>query len=195
MNAKKTLRDEFLHRVKQVPPGGKTVGESPLSDREIELLTSMANRSKQLNQELSGDTDGSYERCLLEMVVETGLDIATLDAMDAGEFQSFQLAAIRKRNTKQRSAPESEIETIARQLTGRGPAIFRYLNSKPNGVTFNQFMDYREPGTQKPLVDSDNSESVEKALRRLANKILIHEYEICVGESSNLIKMQKLNKT
>lgn len=91
-----SLREKFLDRAAAVADGGKVVGNVPIPDLVMETILESAARSEELNKRLAGDADGSFERCLIEMVQETGLSVDELADMAAPDFERLQAAAIRR---------------------------------------------------------------------------------------------------
>ncbi len=86
-------------------------------------------------------------------------------------------------------AKQVEIETIARQLSGHGGAIFRYLASKSNGATFQEFSAPKVNGTR--LTESDNVDSIASMLRRRSTELTKHKFQITVSIPKNLIKLKQ----
>jgi hypothetical protein len=110
-------------------------------------------------------------------------DLQYADAQQDLDYQHrIELLAVKTKAIKAPPVDEelSEIESIARQLTGYQPAIFRYLASKRYGVSFQDFIDYREPGSQKPLTNSVEHQSITRTLRNLGKKLEPHGWEISI---------------
>lgn len=91
-----SLREKFLDRAGAVADGGKVIGNVQIPDSVKEMILESAARSEESNKRLAGDADGSFERCLIEMVQETGLSVDELADMAAPDFERLQAAAIRR---------------------------------------------------------------------------------------------------
>lgn len=89
---------------------------------------------------------------------------------------------------------QGEVERIAKELRGKGSAIFRYLSRNPRGVTFSEYQNARcENG--HPLTTSDDRGSIAAMLRRMSREQLDkHGWEISAAVSKNLIKLEKLSE-
>lgn len=97
------------------------------------------------------------------------------------------------RRSEQEKA-EQQIEAVAGKLPKRskGPAIFRYLASNPDGVTFPEFCNYRIPGTGHRLTESIDPDSVAAMLRGWSIKLQKLGWKIETNRRGNLIKAEKI---
>lgn len=90
---------------------------------------------------------------------------------------------------------DEEVELVAKQLDGNGPAIFRFLVGHPKGVTFSEFKNYRDPATMDRLTESESDHSISAMLRRLSSQQLVkHDWRIETSPTKNLIKITRREK-
>lgn len=81
---------------------------------------------------------------------------------------------------------ENERGLIASQLKARGAEIFRFLLSKPKGVTFE---DFQEAG----LTNSDNKDSIKAMLSKLSGELAEYGYQIKISVAKNLIRLERFD--
>ena len=85
---------------------------------------------------------------------------------------------------------ESDVERVAKQLTGNQPAIYRYLSQHDHGVTFSEFINARDPVTGNRLTESEDIESIAVMLRKMSSQSLVKfGKKIEAKPAQNLIKL------
>ncbi len=94
----------------------------------------------------------------------------------------------------QAEVKNQSIEHISSLLGKRSkhPSIFRYLASRPDGVTFTEFMEYRIPGTGHRLTESTDPENISSMLKVLSKALKPHGWKISIRKRSNLILASKI---
>lgn len=65
----------------------------------------------------------------------------------------------------------AKVDAIAKKLTGKRPAIFRYLCNNPCGVTFGEFMAATDNNSGHRLTASTTTEGVTQAIKRLSREL------------------------
>lgn len=83
----------------------------------------------------------------------------------------------------------SRVDEVCRRLSGNGPAIYRFLASHPEGVTFSEFQNYRDPTTGRRLTESDDPEAISQMLRRHSQKLSQFGMRIEAKPTENLIRL------
>lgn len=83
----------------------------------------------------------------------------------------------------------SEVDRICKTIEGGGQAIFRYLSSKPEGVTFDEFCNWRDPTTGHRLTESICAQSISQMLRRHSQKLSKYKLKIKASPSQNKIQL------
>ena len=83
----------------------------------------------------------------------------------------------------------SRVDEVCRKLSGNGPAIYRFLASHPEGVTFSEFQNHRDPTTGNRLTESDDQEAISQMLRRHSQKLSQFGMRIEAKRTENLIRL------
>lgn len=88
-----------------------------------------------------------------------------------------------------REIVEQQLNNVCSHLKGNQPAIYRFLSTHPNGVTFSEFKNYRDPVTGNQLTTSDNDESISAMLRALSREIKVFYERIEASKTKNIIRL------
>ncbi len=148
------------------------------------------------------DVEYSFHRVRDFLIAECGLSSLEVDDMDLRDAAELleQRAKIDKPSpagSVESGGSENEADIIANELAGpsgrsKDGSRFLFLLSRPRGVKFSEFSEYRDPDTLRELTTSDDQYSIETMLRRLSKKLEKHHYEIFVSVPRNLIRLDKI---
>lgn len=151
-------------------------------------------------RELRCVIDAEGLRCQLEQYpgAAAGIHGMLMDAMQGHHrFTATDIGAVRAALVRldaetqhaKHETTDSRIDHICRQLSGKGPAIYRYLASHPAGVTFSNFCDHRDRTTGLRLTESNDPESIAAMLRKLSSKLSQFGERIESKPTQNLIRL------